>query len=422
MESTVLAILAALALLTRLGHVLHTMGSVRARSVAAVAARAAVGTACVVLFVYLAGRGLSSLNETGSGFSNDAADGRGAGRAEGLGVYFASPGSYLAILPLLLLPASLVGGATAERARVRGQLVILMLITVVALPATVALGWFAFSFADRPDPTGSYGAAASFSAVVRVWPVIASLLVAAAAAIAAARCTGPRAGKYNRDGSANSIPSHSLPLLIAGDALLIFALPLMTAVLAGDVAERLLNALLAASAASLCAAGLAWWRSGFIDAALPWLAAIGGSIAGSVSGVESPMVAIALGAVVGVLVPMLSRKIDLRFRIDEPSGLAIPHLLGALAGLSGAAFAGAREADASFGQALMLTSIALSGGILVSILTLAGTWIVSSLLSRAGWLRVDVASETEGLDLAQHDVNAYPDFQQTLIKSYHLRQ
>jgi ammonia channel protein AmtB len=32
------------------------------------------------------------------------------------------------------------------------------------------------------------------------------------------------------------------------------------------------------------------------------------------------------------------------------------------------------------------------------------------------------ADELDGLDLAEHDLNAYPDFQQTTIKSYHLRE
>jgi ammonia channel protein AmtB len=37
-------------------------------------------------------------------------------------------------------------------------------------------------------------------------------------------------------------------------------------------------------------------------------------------------------------------------------------------------------------------------------------------------VRVSEADEFDGLDLAEHDLNAYPDFQQTTIKSYHLRE
>jgi ammonia channel protein AmtB len=37
-------------------------------------------------------------------------------------------------------------------------------------------------------------------------------------------------------------------------------------------------------------------------------------------------------------------------------------------------------------------------------------------------LRSKEADEFDGLDLAEHDIAAYPDFQQTTIKSYHLRE
>jgi len=37
-------------------------------------------------------------------------------------------------------------------------------------------------------------------------------------------------------------------------------------------------------------------------------------------------------------------------------------------------------------------------------------------------LRVREEDEFDGLDLAEHDIAAYPDFQQTTIKSYHLRE
>jgi ammonia channel protein AmtB len=39
-----------------------------------------------------------------------------------------------------------------------------------------------------------------------------------------------------------------------------------------------------------------------------------------------------------------------------------------------------------------------------------------------GSLRANEQDEFDGLDIGQHDINAYPDFQQTMIKSYHLRE
>jgi ammonia channel protein AmtB len=51
--------------------------------------------------------------------------------------------------------------------------------------------------------------------------------------------------------------------------------------------------------------------------------------------------------------------------------------------------------------------------------------LVAALLAAArlfGPLRRREEEAFEGLDLAEHDVNAYPDFQQNLIRSYHLRE
>jgi ammonia channel protein AmtB len=150
-------------------------------------------------------------------------------------------------------------------------------------------------------------------------------------------------------------------------------------------------------------------------------AAVAGSVAGGLSAPLLPSLAALLGAIVGGLLPTLAVKLDLRFRVDDPSALSITHLLGAIAGTLGAACglddrsAVAREVLASLGVAigLILMAVVVGG---------AGAWLIATVLTRAGWLRLDAGVEEEGVDLALHDVNAYPDFQQTMIKSYHLRQ
>jgi ammonia channel protein AmtB len=43
-------------------------------------------------------------------------------------------------------------------------------------------------------------------------------------------------------------------------------------------------------------------------------------------------------------------------------------------------------------------------------------------LKKLNMLRVTEADELDGLDIGEHDINSYPDFQQTTIKSYHLRE
>jgi Amt family ammonium transporter len=48
--------------------------------------------------------------------------------------------------------------------------------------------------------------------------------------------------------------------------------------------------------------------------------------------------------------------------------------------------------------------------------------VVWLLIKATVGLRVSDAEQLEGLDLGEHDQAAYPDFAQTFVKSYHLRE
>ena len=127
--------------------------------------------------------------------------------------------------------------------------------------------------------------------------------------------------------------------MITGDLLLLIGLPMLAAAatFGGETGGRVVNALLAASAATVSAVVISSIRDRRFDVMQPWYAAIAGTVCGSVSAADAPLLAIALGSVVGLLLPILSIKTDLRFRIDEASGLALPHLVGAACGAIGAA-------------------------------------------------------------------------------------
>ena len=62
------------------------------------------------------------------------------------------------------------------------------------------------------------------------------------------------------------------------------------------------------------------------------------------------------------------------------------------------------------------------GLLVIAALALGLGLALMHVLARVMKLRVKEADEFDGLDLADHDVGAYPDFQQTTIKSYHLRE
>ena len=57
-----------------------------------------------------------------------------------------------------------------------------------------------------------------------------------------------------------------------------------------------------------------------------------------------------------------------------------------------------------------------------SALTFLATLAVFATVKKTIGIRLTESAEYDGSDLAEHDLNAYPDFQQTIIKSYHLRE
>jgi ammonia channel protein AmtB len=68
-----------------------------------------------------------------------------------------------------------------------------------------------------------------------------------------------------------------------------------------------------------------------------------------------------------------------------------------------------------------VTSLVL-GTLAIVILSAVTAITIFALMKGAGILGVTDADEFDGVDLGEHDINGYPDFQQTAIKSYPLRE
>jgi Amt family ammonium transporter len=133
--------------------------------------------------------------------------------------------------------------------------------------------------------------------------------------------------------------------------------------------------------------------------------------------VRSPA-AFVIGAVAGILVPWMLIRFDLRLRLDDPAGVVAIHGAGgAWALLAAGIFRYASLQQWLIGLAVQ----ALAIGAVLS-LVIACTAGLMLLLHATTGLRAAEADEYDGLDLAEHDINAHPDFQQTMIKSYHLRE
>jgi Amt family ammonium transporter len=302
----------------------------------------------------------------------------------------------------VLVATGIVPGVLAERARfwpiLAGSLVLGGLIVPVAmLWAKGGHGWL-----QKLDLIDVGGAA---------WLHLPGALGAAVGAY----FVGPRSGKFNRDGSSTAIPGHSLPLAGIGVFVLLVGFFLFVAPGMGSM-----NVLLAAASGGLAGVLLSHFRYHKPDIHLTLAAVLGALVAISAGADRVPgIAAVLIGAVAGVLIPMAILTLDVVVRIDDPTGQIAIHGLGAIWGLIAAPLL---ASGLSAGERFKHLGVQLLAILTIGLLTIALSGAIWVLLKNLTKIRASEADEFDGLDLAEHDIGAYPDFQQTMIKSYHLRE
>jgi Amt family ammonium transporter len=386
------------ALLIRVGQALCAVGSARSKNAISAVARNLCDLSAAVLLFGLLGIYLLTGGTTANGVG---------------GIPIVPPALTLHFSGLMLIATAIVAPALSERSRFAVPLVGTLIISAILFPLFgrwVWYGWLA--------QTG----------VIDVAGALPVHLTGALCAGVGAYWVGPRLHKYNHDGSTTMIPPHqgALPalgslLILAGWLPAVMGSALLREFDAGvsAVAAAGLNALVASAAGALGSVAMLRLRSTRLDLGGLCAGLLGGAVAMTAAGgAVSPWQAALLGLIAGAIVPSASRWLDFRCRIDDPGGVIIPHGVGAIIALMGAAiFAPLGIA----GRVHALGAQCLGIGV-VSLVAVVVAWSGFWLLSLVHPLRVSEAEEFDGLDLAQHDLNAYPDFQQTMIKSYHLRE
>jgi Amt family ammonium transporter len=308
----------------------------------------------------------------------------------------------------MLTATAVVTGALAERARLLPVIAASALLAGIILPVTgnwIWYGWLRYlGFVDIA------GAAAL-------------QVPAAVCAAVGAFVLGPRAGKYHRDGSTSVIPGHSVPLAAGGMFLMLvgwIGYVVGSAVLRQESLDGVAaEVFFAAAAAGGAALAYSHVRYGKIDMLLVMAGIVGGLAAISAgAGAVGVRAALLVGAGAGVLVPWFAVLLDLHLRVDDPIGLLAPQFVGGAWGtLAVAIFAAGTP-----GERLRLLGVQMLGLVTIALFSLLLSTVFFVGFKKAGRLRVREADEFDGLDLAEHDIGAYPDFQQNTIRSFHLRE
>ncbi len=312
--------------------------------------------------------------------------------------------------------ATIVSGAVAERIKI-GPFMIFTII-YVGLIYPIAGSWkWGGGFLDQ---LGFYDFAGStlvhsvggWAALIAVWLL------------------GSRIGKF-KDGKAQALPGHNIPLATAGVLILWLGWFGFNggSVLSADpglTSLTLVTTCIAAAAGGVVSAIVSTLMYKNLDLTM-FLNGILGGLVGITAGADVMSVtdAVVVGGIAGAIIVLAVAFID-RIKLDDPVGAIAVHLAcgiwGTLAvGIFGFSAAtnddgqfvnGAGEVVATVSEAANTLSFLpqLYGVLAYAAICIVSSFIILFALKKTVGIRVSEKEELEGLDKYEHGMNAYPDF------------
>ncbi|WP_423230809.1 ammonium transporter [Alkalibacter saccharofermentans] len=246
------------------------------------------------------------------------------------------------------------------------------------------------------------------------------------AALVGAAVIGPRIGKYTKEGKAKVIPGHSITLGALGVFILWFGwfgfnpgsqLAASGLENAEAIASIFITTNLAAAMGAIMSMAVTWIKYGKPDVSMTLNGALAGLV-GITAGTASvtPIGAAIIGAIAGVVIVFSVEFVDHVLKIDDPVGAVSVHgVCGALGTLMVGFFAVDGGLFYGGGASLLLTQ--LIGVLAVAAWTMTTAFILFKSIDKLVGLRVSREEELEGLDITEHGMESYADFQlKSIIK------
>ena len=293
---------------------------------------------------------------------------------------------------------SIVSGAVAERMKLWAFLSFAVVMTAVIYP--IEGGW---TWGGKDVP---FIGALSYSDYAGSGIVH---LAGATAALAGVLLLGPRKGKYGKDGSAQAIPGANMPLATLGTFILWMGwfgfnggstLKLGGIGVANEVANVFLNTNAAAAGGLIGALIIARILFGKADLTMALNGALAGLVAITAEPADpSPLLSTIIGFIGGVIVVFSIVGLD-KLRIDDPVGAISVHGVVGLFGIFAVLFS---DADATFSGQLVGALVIFTWVFITSF----ATWMV---IKTVFGIRVSEKEESEGVDIAECGLEAYPEF------------
>lgn len=242
------------------------------------------------------------------------------------------------------------------------------------------------------------------------------------AALVGAAILGPRIGKYNRDGSVNAIPGHSLTLGALGVFFLWFGWfgfnPGSTLAVNGEIGHIAMTTNLAAAASSITVMIITWVRFKKPDISMT----LNGVLAGLVAVTAGCQVitlwgAVAIGFVAGFVVVFGVELLDKVLKIDDPVGAVAVHCMNGIWGTLAVGLFACYDVGGEserlglfFGGGAELLGVQALGVVSVAAWTILTTGALFLVLKKTIGLRAPKMAEIDGLDVHEHGAEAYADF------------
>ncbi len=307
--------------------------------------------------------------------------------------------------------ATIVSGGMAERTKFTAYLIFTLVMSAVVYPIighwTWGGGWLSqigfFDFAGSTIVHGTGG-----------WVALVGTLF-----------LGPRLGKYGPDGRPRVLAGHNIPLAALGVFILWFGwfgfnpgsqLAASGTANAEAIALITVNTNLAAASGAVASMLLVWLMFGKPDLSMTMNGALAGLVAITAPcAVVSPWASMLIGLIAGVLVVVGVTLLD-RLHIDDPVGAIPVHAFNGMwgtvaVGIWGQKALGLARDGLLHGGGFTQLGVQVLGTVASAAFAMAAMTVVFFIIKATLGLRVTESEEVRGLDIDEHGMEAYADFQ-----------
>ena len=310
--------------------------------------------------------------------------------------------------------ATIVSGAMAERTKFSMYCVYSVFISLIIYPIsghwTWGGGWLCNGEADSFMMTTFGHAFHDFAGSAVVHSVGGILAFVGAIAL------GPRLGKYGKDGKSHAIPGHNLMAASLGVFILWFGWfgfnPGSQLAASGEanrvaISHVFLTTNLAAAAGGLATMFTTWIKYGKPSFSLTLNGILAGLVAITAGcDLVSPLGAVIIGLLAGILLVFSIEFIDSKLHIDDPVGASSVH---GVCGIFGTLMTGLFAVD---GGAFYDGGFGFFGAQCLGILCIDAWAAVTGMalffgINKLAGLRVDKRIEEEGLDIYEHGESCF---------------